>query len=62
MSVAAGPGSATKTGFSHCGSELREARERLGWDLGEVAAALRIKLVYLAAIEDGRLSALPGNA
>ena len=62
MSAAAGPGSVTKNGFSHCGSELREARERLGWDLGEVAAALRIKLVYLAAIEDGRLSALPGNA
>ncbi len=44
------------------GSELREARERLGWDLGEVAAALRIKLAYLQAIEDGRISALPGNA
>ncbi len=44
------------------GSELREARERLGWDLGEVAAVLRIKLAYLEAIEDGRVSALPGNA
>ena len=62
MSAAAGAGSAAKNGFSRCGSELREARERLGWDLGEVAAALRIKLAYLDAIEDGRLSALPGNA
>lgn len=44
------------------GAELREARERLGWDLGEVAAALRIKLAYLQAIEDGRIAALPGNA
>lgn len=53
--VGSGPG-------SRAGSELREARERLGWDLGEVAAALRIKLAYLQAIEDGRLAALPGNA
>ena len=44
------------------GSELREARERLGWDLAEVAAALRIKLSYLQAIEDGQVAALPGNA
>ncbi len=62
VSAVSGAGSAARDGFSRCGSELREARERLGWDLGEVAAALRIKLAYLSAIEDGRLSALPGNA
>ena len=44
------------------GAELREARERLGWNLAEVAAALRIKLAYLQALEDGRIDALPGNA
>ena len=52
----------TKAAGFRAGAELREARERLGWDLGEVAAALRIKLAYLQAIEDGRISALPGNA
>ena len=55
------PAGAKAAGF-RAGAELREARERLGWDLGEVAAALRIKLAYLQAIEDGRISALPGNA
>ncbi len=53
---------AAKAAGFRAGAELREARERLGWDLGEVAAALRIKLAYLQAIEDGRISALPGNA
>ena len=53
---------ADKAGVFQAGAELREARERLGWDLGEVAAALRIKIAYLQAIEDGRISALPGNA
>ena len=44
------------------GAELREARERLGWALPDVAAGLRIRLAHLAAIEDGRLDELPGNA
>jgi cytoskeleton protein RodZ len=44
------------------GADLREARERLGWSLLEVAAELRIRLPYLEALEEGRLSALPGNA
>ena len=56
-----GPKDAKAAGF-RAGAELREARERLGWDLGEVAAALRIKLAYLQAIEEGRIAALPGNA
>ncbi len=43
------------------GMELRTARERLGWDLPAVAAGLRIKQAYLAAIEEGRLADLPGN-
>ena len=44
------------------GVELREARERLGWSLDEVARELRIRQPYLEALEDGRLQALPGNA
>lgn len=39
---------------------LREARESSGLDLGEVAAQLRIRRVYLQAIEDGRFDELPG--
>jgi len=51
---AVGPGSA--------GDLLRQRREELGLDLGDVAAALRIKAAYLAALEAGRLDRLPGPA
>jgi cytoskeleton protein RodZ len=44
------------------GADLRAARERLGWALPDVAACLRIALSHLEALEDGRISALPGNA
>jgi cytoskeleton protein RodZ len=44
------------------GADLREARERLGWPLEAVAAELRIRLPHLEALEEGRLSQLPGNA
>jgi cytoskeleton protein RodZ len=44
------------------GADLREARERLGWTLQDVAAELRIRLLYLEALEEGRISELPGNA
>ena len=44
------------------GSDLRAARERLGWSLAEVADGLRIRHVYLQALEEGRLDELPGNA
>jgi cytoskeleton protein RodZ len=43
------------------GSGLREARERLGWALPDVAAMLRIRPSYLEALEAGRLNHLPGN-
>lgn len=49
-------------GLSRVGAELRAARLRLGWKLPDVAASLRIRLPYLEAIEEGRLSDLPGNA
>jgi cytoskeleton protein RodZ len=44
------------------GADLRAARNRLGWELPEVAAGLRIRLPYLEALEDGRIADLPGNA
>jgi cytoskeleton protein RodZ len=43
------------------GADLRAARERLGWDLPDVAAMLRIRSFYLEALESGRLKNLPGN-
>ena len=49
-------------GASRVGAELRAARLRLGWKLPDVAALLRIRLPYLEAIEEGRVSDLPGNA
>ncbi len=49
-------------GSARAGAELRAARQRLGWALPDVANGLRIKLAYLEAIEEGRLSELPGNA
>jgi cytoskeleton protein RodZ len=42
------------------GGELRQRREALGLDLGQVAATLRIKPAYLAALEAGRPDQLPG--
>ena len=44
------------------GADLREARERLGWSLEEMAAGLRIRMPHLEALEEGRISQLPGNA
>jgi cytoskeleton protein RodZ len=44
------------------GSSLREARESRGVELGQVAAATRIRTRYLAALENERFEALPGRA
>lgn len=44
------------------GADLCAARERLGWQLPAVAAGLRIRLSYLEALEEGRITDLPGNA
>ncbi len=43
------------------GEILCEARERHGQELQSVANQLRIRLVYLQAIEDGRFRDLPGS-
>ena len=50
------------SGVARVGAGLREVRERLGWKLPDVAESLRIRLEYLAAIEQGDLSPLPGPA
>ena len=46
----------------NAGADLRAARERLGWPLEDASATLRIRRIYLDALEDGDLSQLPGNA
>jgi cytoskeleton protein RodZ len=52
---------AERSDASGAGADLRAARERLGWDLPDVAAMLRIRPSYLEALEGGRLNNLPGN-
>jgi cytoskeleton protein RodZ len=44
------------------GADLRNARERVGWSLPDLATALRIRMQYLEALEAGRIGDLPGNA
>lgn len=44
------------------GAELRDARAGLGLSVEDVAARLRIRRVYLAAIEEGRVRDLPSPA
>jgi cytoskeleton protein RodZ len=44
------------------GDQLREAREGLGLTLEDIAENLRIRQVYLAALEEGRLRELPAPA
>ncbi len=49
-------------GTGELGAMLRESRVVLGRELVDVAAELRIRQVYLQAIEDGHLDDLPGIA
>ncbi|MBY0337834.1 MAG: DUF4115 domain-containing protein, partial [Acetobacteraceae bacterium] len=44
------------------GEELREARQALGWSVEDASAQLRIRRVYLAALEEGRVRDLPSAA
>lgn len=62
MSSVDGDPNSPVLGASRVGAELRAARQRLGWQLPDVAASLRIRLPFLQAIEDGRIADLPGNA
>lgn len=57
-----GEGSVAAVDAPRVGADLRAARERLGWRLPDVARDLRIRLPYLAALEEGRIGDLPGNA
>lgn len=50
------------SGPRFAGEALRRQREGLGLDLNDVAAKLRIKPAYLAALEAGRPDQLPGRA
>ncbi len=50
------------TAAPRAGGDLRAARERLGWSIEDVSAALRIRLPHLEALEEGRIDLLPGNA
>ena len=50
------------TASSGIGVLLREAREDLGESLRGVSRTLRIRRIYLEAIEDGRFQDLPGPA
>lgn len=43
------------------GGILRDARERAGYSLREVAGLLRIRHAYLQAMEEGRFKDLPGS-
>jgi cytoskeleton protein RodZ len=47
---------------ARAGADLRAARERLGLSLDDVACTLRIRPPHLEALEEGRISLLPGNA
>lgn len=49
-------------GGDHVGAFLREARENTGRSVADVAQTLRIRRIYLEAIEDGRFDELPGAA
>ncbi|MBV8131928.1 MAG: helix-turn-helix domain-containing protein [Alphaproteobacteria bacterium] len=53
---------ARPSGPRYAGDVLRQQREALGLDLDDVAAALRIKPDYLAALEAGHPELLPGPA
>ncbi len=55
-------GHAEPPGPERVGQALRAARERLGWELPEVAKTLRIGLDYLEALEAGRIGQLPAPA
>jgi cytoskeleton protein RodZ len=63
--VSSAPGPSPRRGSARAsgvGAELRDARALRGWDLEALAESLRIRASYLKAIEDGRVSELPGNA
>ena len=61
MNLQAPPPTDTETGPGEVGDLLRASRLRHGQDLADVARTLRIRTVYLQAIEDARYEDLPGT-
>src|ERR1035437_5509636 len=51
----------TKTVRSEVGETLRDARENRGVDLHRVERDTKIRLKFLAALEDGEFTELPGR-
>jgi len=49
-----------RDGFAHVGMVLRARRMAQGWDLSQIAGALRIRASYLEAIETAQYKQLPG--
>jgi cytoskeleton protein RodZ len=47
---------------ARAGADLREARERLGLSVHDIAETLRIRVSHLEALEAGNIASLPGNA
>ena len=56
-----GPSGLVREGRSTVGERLRDAREVRGVDLHRVERDTKIRLKYLAALEDGEFSDLPGD-
>jgi cytoskeleton protein RodZ len=56
------PQEAQTVDAARLGEELRDARLALGLSIEDVAAELRIRRVYLIALEEGRLKDLPSPA
>jgi cytoskeleton protein RodZ len=61
MNLKAPPTTDTDIGPGEVGDLLRASRLRHGQELADVARALRIRTVYLQAIEDARYEDLPGT-
>ncbi len=61
MSDRSASASVTASPSAQIGAELRARRETLGWKLPDLARSLRIREVYLEAIEAGRIGDLPGT-
>jgi cytoskeleton protein RodZ len=61
MNLQAPPSMDSDIGPGEVGDLLRASRLRHGQELADVARALRIRIVYLQAIEDARYEDLPGT-
>ncbi|MBU0725164.1 MAG: DUF4115 domain-containing protein [Alphaproteobacteria bacterium] len=55
------PGFGSGASPSHIGATLQRARIAAGYEMRDVAQHLRVRQVYLEAIEDGRHNDLPGR-